>query len=159
MLTQHQVHVFPLLAFQVEHVLPWPQPFQACSWTCMALFPLALPLVFEHSPFLFVAIVWPPVPFAFFVHLPFSHSDLFQSSLLLFPISIFCFSSLVFLVIALKRWDLSVAVNAGMTSEVLSWSGETWTWALSYKSQFCCYSYQACRVLKGVLTPLLIKPS
>ena len=29
---------------------------------------------------------------------------------------------------ALKGWDLSVAVNAGMTSEVLSWSGETWTW-------------------------------
>ena len=85
--------------------------------------------------------------------LPFSHSGLFQSSLLLFPVSIFCFSSLVFLVIALKRWDLSVAVNAGMTSEVLSWSGETWTCALSYKSQFCCYSNQACWVLKGVLTP------
>ena len=26
----------------------------------------------------------------------------------------------MFLVIALKQWDLSVAVNAGMTSEVLS---------------------------------------
>ena len=61
MITQHQVHVFPSLAFQIEHVLPWPQPFQACSWTCMALLP-----VFEHLPFLFVAIVWPPVPFTFF---------------------------------------------------------------------------------------------
>ena len=75
-----------------------------------------------------------------------------------FALAASCFWS-SFQTVALKWWDLSVAVNAGMTSEVLSWSGETWTWALSYKSQFCCYSNQAWWVLKGVLTPLLIKPS
>ena len=40
-------------------------------------------------------------------------------------------------------WDSKRKCVTSMTSEVLSWSGETWTWALSYKSQFCCYSNQA----------------